>query len=155
MISIEGWTALSHIGTGVSFSRMHQIGFIRWSNDRREQKATPGKNAGISRNRKLWLLVPALVVHRNKSLGRLSTALGLITPPPSPKTTQCSFCIFVLCFRLLCSSGLVRARQSLLFVKVFPIPWRLGMRNKGHRCFRHNSDWNSETSSGGREKGEI
>jgi hypothetical protein len=90
-----------------------------------------------------------------QSLRRLSTALGLDNPTSISKNNpSVLFCIFAFCFRLLCSSELVRAEQISAFCQSFPIPfgvWKCATR--GNRCFRHNSDWNSETSSGGREKG--
>jgi len=100
---------------------MHQIGSIRWSNDRREQQGTPRENVGVSQNRKLWLLVPTLVVHIDKTPTTLFAALGTDNPIAiSKKTTQRSFfCIFVTCFSAaLLFRNWFGGRQSLLFVKV-------------------------------------
>ncbi|OIW28229.1 hypothetical protein CONLIGDRAFT_369206 [Coniochaeta ligniaria NRRL 30616] len=60
------------------------------------------------------------------------------------KITQCSFCIFASCFRLLGSFGTSSGEDNLCFLSKFPDTFFgvLEYTASGIDRFRHNSDWN-------------
>jgi hypothetical protein len=144
------------IGTGVAFRFLRYIRLVLFAGRliAESTKPAPGEfHAGISRNRKLWLLVPTLVVHHDNSLRRFYR-IGTDKPTTILKKNNPAFFFTSLryafgCFALRNWFG----RNNICFLSRFSNTLAFGNAQQGHRYFHNNSDWDSETSSGGREKG--
>jgi hypothetical protein len=102
---------------------MHQIGSIRWSNDGREQQETPRESVGVSQNRKLWLLVPTLVVHIDKNPNDVACRIGTDNPIAISKNKNNPCVLFgslYLAFGCFCSFGTGSGKDNLCFLSKFP-----------------------------------